>query len=105
MIARLQVMLVNVSGASIAARFNALADRFGGSTAADRAEQVQRKLMNAIQVREPATLGEVAHAVGRGAPAVSRAVDLLVRAGLVERTHDPINRRRLALRLSEKGQE
>jgi DNA-binding MarR family transcriptional regulator len=98
-------MLVNVSGASIAARFNALADRFGGSTAADRAEQVQRKLMNAIQVREPATLGEVAHAVGRGAPAVSRAVDLLVRAGLVERTHDPINRRRLALRLSEKGQE
>ena len=41
-------MLVNVSGASIAARFNALADRFGGSTAADRAEQVQRKLMNAI---------------------------------------------------------
>ena len=96
-------MLVNVSGASIAARFNALADRFGGSTAADRAEQVQRKLLHAIQAREPATLGEVAEAVGRGAPAVSRAVDLLVRAGLVERTHDPINRRRLALRLSDQG--
>ena len=97
-------MFANVSGAAIAARFNALADRFGGSTAADRAEQVQRKLMHAIQAHEPATLGEVADAVGRGAPAVSRAVDLLVRAGLVERTQDPINRRRLALRLSDKGQ-
>jgi DNA-binding MarR family transcriptional regulator len=98
-------MFANVSPAAMAARFNALAERFGGSTAADRAEQAQRKLMHAIQAREPATLGEVADAVGRGAPAISRAVDLLVRAGLVERTHDPINRRRLALRLSDKGQD
>jgi DNA-binding MarR family transcriptional regulator len=98
-------MFANVSGAAIAARFNALADRFGGSTAADRHEQVQRKLMMAVADREPATLGEVADAVGRGAPAVSRAVDLLVRAGLVERTQDPDNRRRLALRLSERGRE
>jgi len=97
-------MFANVSPGSIAARFNALAERFGGSTPADRAEQVQRKLMHAIEARQPATLGEVADAVGRGAPAVSRAVDLLVRAGLVERTQDPDNRRRLALRLSERGQ-
>lgn len=98
-------MFANVSGAAIAARFSALADRFGGSTAADRAEQAQRKLMSAVASREPATLNEVADAVGRGAPAVSRAVDALVRAGLVERTHDPDNRRRLALRLSEHGQQ
>ncbi|MCL6683221.1 MarR family winged helix-turn-helix transcriptional regulator [Sphingomonas alba] len=98
-------MFANVSPAAIAARFNALADRFGGSTAADRAEQAQRKLMSAIASRQPATLNQVADAVGRGAPAVSRAVETLVRAGLVERTHDPDNRRRLALRLSEKGQE
>ena len=98
-------MFANVSPGAIAARFNALADRFGGSTAADRAEQVQRKLMAAIAAREPATLGQVADAVGRGAPAVSRAVEALVRAGLVERTHDPDNRRRLALRLSERGQD
>ena len=39
----------------------------------------------------------------RGAPAVSRSVDVAVRAGLVERTQDPDNRRRLALRLSEAG--
>ena len=42
--------------------------------------------------------------VGRGAPAVSRSVDSLVRAGLVERTQDPANRRRLALRLTQQGQ-
>jgi DNA-binding MarR family transcriptional regulator len=104
-IASLQIMFGNVSPSAIAARFNALADRFGGSTAADRAEQAQRKLMGAVASRQPATLNQVADAVGRGAPAVSRAVETLVRAGLVERTHDPDNRRRLALRLSEKGQE
>src|SRR5436190_23272673 len=91
------------SPAGLAARFNALAERHGGSTAADRAEQAQRKLMIAIASHQPATLGEVANAIGRGAPAVSRSVDGLVRAGLVERTQDPDNRRRLALKLSEAG--
>jgi DNA-binding MarR family transcriptional regulator len=36
---------------------------------------------------------------------VSRSVDSLVRAGLVERTQDPDNRRRLALRLTESGRD
>ena len=49
--------------------------------------------------------GTVAKATARGAPAVSRSVDALVRAGLVEREADPANRRRLALRLSEAGRE
>ena len=96
-------MFGNVSPAALAARFAALAERHGASSAADRAEYGQRKLMAAIAAREPATLGDVAKAVGRGAPAVSRAVDFLVRAGLVERAEDPANRRRLALRLSEQG--
>lgn len=96
-------MFGNVSPSVLAARFAALAERHGGSTAADRAEQSQRKLMGAIEARTPATLGDVANAVGRGAPAVSRAVETLVQAGLVERTHDPANRRRLALRLSDHG--
>ena len=61
--------------------------------------------MGAIGALEPATLGRVAEAVGRGAPAVSRAVEALVRSGLVERSHDPANRRRLELRLSEGGRE
>ena len=98
-------MFANVSPAAIAARFSALSERFGGSTAADRIEQAQRKTMSTIAARQPATLGEVANALGRGAPAVSRAVETLVRAGLVERTHDPDNRRRLALRVSERGEE
>jgi DNA-binding MarR family transcriptional regulator len=98
-------MFANVSPAAIAARFSALSERFGGSTAADRIEQAQRKTMSAIAARQPATLGEIANALGRGAPAVSRAVETLVRAGLVERTHDPDNRRRLALRVSARGEE
>ena len=98
-------MFANVSPAGLAARFSLLSERFGGSTPADRAEQAQRKLMSAIAVRQPATLGDVATALGRGAPAVSRAVETLVRAGLVERTNDPHNRRRLALRLSDRGQD
>ena len=52
---------------------------------------------------EPATLNQVAAKVRRGAPAVSRAIDSLVRAGLVDRQPDPDNRRRLALRLTEAG--
>ena len=35
--------------------------------------------------------------------AVSRSVDSLVRAGLIDRSPDPTNRRRLAMRLSEAG--
>ena len=70
---------------------------------AERADRARRKLLNTIVASEPATLNQVARSVGRGAPAVSRSVDSLVRAGLVERTQDPANRRRLALRLTEKG--
>ncbi len=51
------------------------------------------------------TLNEVAAAVGRGAPAVSRSVDSLVRAGLVVREPDPDHRRRLALRLTASGRD
>lgn len=70
---------------------------------AARAESARRKLLAAIAEREPATLNQVATAVGRGAPAVSRSVEALVRSGLVERQADPNNRRRLALRLTEIG--
>jgi DNA-binding MarR family transcriptional regulator len=71
----------------------------------ERAERARRFLMSAIAANEPATLNQVAKAVGRGAPAVSRSVESLVRSGLVERTQDPNNRRRLALRLTQAGRE
>ena len=63
----------------------------------------QRDLLGAVASLEPATLNQVAAKVKRGAPAVSRAIDALVRSGQVAREPDPNNRRRLALRLTESG--
>jgi DNA-binding MarR family transcriptional regulator len=91
------------SPAALAARFSAVAHNWVADGPAERAERGKRKLLRAIAAHEPATLNQVAAAAGRGAPAASRSVDALVRAGLVERTQDPNNRRRLALRLTEDG--
>ena len=90
---------------ALASRFIAIAQNWVADGPAERAERGRRKLLDAIGAVEPATLNEVAARVGRGAPAVSRAVEGLVRSGLVERTHDPDNRRRLALRLTTSGRE
>jgi DNA-binding MarR family transcriptional regulator len=91
------------SPSAIASRFAAVAQNFIADGPAERAERARHKLLAAIVKHEPATLNQVAAAVGRGAPAVSRSVDALVRAGLVERSPDPDNRRRLAMRLSDAG--
>jgi DNA-binding MarR family transcriptional regulator len=98
-------MLWGSSPAALANRFNTLAQNWVADGPAARAERARRKLLKQIESKEPATLNQVASAVGRGAPAVSRAVDALVRAGLVERTQDPNNRRRLALRLTAEGRD
>ena len=98
-------MMWGSSPGALANRFNTLAQNWVADGPAARAERARRKLLAVIGSREPATLNEVADAVGRGAPAASRAVDTLVRAGLVERMQDPDNRRRLALRLTEEGRE
>jgi DNA-binding MarR family transcriptional regulator len=96
-------MLGGSTPAALASRFTTVAQTWVADGPAERADRARRKLMSAIATHEPATLGQVARSVGRGAPAVSRSVDSLVRAGLVERMQDPNNRRRLALRLTEKG--
>ena len=96
-------MLGGSSPAALAARFTAVAQGFIADGPAERAERARRKLLGAIAEREPATLKQVAAAVRRGEPAVSRSVDGLVRAGLVDRSPDPDNRRRLAMRLTEAG--
>lgn len=93
----------NASPAAIAARFARLVEQLGGDTAAAKAMGQQRDLLAAVGANGPATLNEVAARVKRGAPAVSRAVDSLVRAGLVDRQTDPNNRRRLALMLTDEG--
>ena len=98
-------MAWGTSASAIAARFTAVAHNYFADGPAERAERARIKLLGAIGKNEPSTLNEVAAAVKRGAPAVSRSVDALVRAGLVERTADPENRRRLALRLTDAGRQ
>ena len=93
------------SPAVLAARFTEVAHMWVADGPAERAEVARRKLLAAIQEHQPATLNQVAAALERGAPAVSRSVDTLVRAGLVERREDPENRRRLALRLTDSGRD
>ena len=90
---------------AIAARFTAVVHTWVTEGPAERTERARRKLLSSIAEHEPATLNDVAKAIGRGAPAVSRSIDALVRAGLVERTQDPNNRRRLALRLTQEGRQ
>ena len=90
---------------AIAARFTAVVHHWVTEGPAERVDRARRKLLSAISAQEPATLNDVAKSIGRGAPAVSRSVDALVRTGLVERTQDPNNRRRLALRLTQAGRD
>jgi len=93
------------SPSALAARFARLVERLGGDMAAAKAQGQQRDLLAAVSAQEPATLNQISAKVRRGAPAVSRAIDALVRSGLVDRQPDPDNRRRLALRLTELGRE
>lgn len=95
----------NSTPGAIASRFARLVEQLGGDTAAAKAMGQQRDLLAAVGAAEPATLNQVASKVKRGPPAVSRAIDSLVRTGLVNRQADPDNRRRLALRLTEAGRQ
>jgi DNA-binding MarR family transcriptional regulator len=96
-------MLWGSSPAAVAARYVAVSQNFLADGPAERADRARRMLLSAVASNEPATLNDVAASIGRGAPAVSRSVDTLVRAGLIERTPDPDNRRRLAMRLTQDG--
>jgi len=63
----------------------------------------QCHLILAVEEAGTASVGEVADALELDASTLSRAVDGLVKAGLLEREEDPENRRRLLVRLSPKG--
>ena len=99
----MQSMLWGSSPAAVAARYVAVSQNFLADGPSERADRARRMLLSAVATNEPATLNDVAKSIGRGAPAVSRSVDTLVRAGLIERTPDPDNRRRLAMRLTQEG--
>jgi DNA-binding MarR family transcriptional regulator len=105
MFARLQFVLGGSTPVALAARFARLVEQLGGDMASVKAQGQQRELLAAVADAEPATLNQVAARVKRGAPIVSRSIDSLVRAGLVDRQPDPDNRRRLALRLTEAGRQ
>jgi DNA-binding MarR family transcriptional regulator len=98
-------MLWGSSPAAVAARYVAVSQLFLADGPAERSDRARRILLSAVSSNEPATLNQVAKTVGRGAPAVSRSVDALVRVGLVERAADPDNRRRLAMRLTQAGRD
>jgi DNA-binding MarR family transcriptional regulator len=98
-------MMWGTSPSAVATRFTAVAQHFVADGPAERTERARRTLLTAVAENEPATLNQVAAATGRGAPAVSRSVDSLVRAGLIERAPDPNNRRRLAMRLTNAGRD
>ena len=98
-------MIWGTSPEAVGSRFAAVAQRFVADGPAERAERARRAILAAVAANEPATLNQVAAAVRRGAPAVSRSVDSLVRAGLIERAPDPDNRRRLAMRLTGAGRD
>ena len=90
---------------ALAARFTGVVHTWVTEGPAERMDRARRKLLSAVAEHEPATLNQVAKIIGRGAPAVSRSIDALVRGGLIERTQDPDNRRRLALRLTKAGRD
>ena len=98
-------MIGGPSPAKLAARLTAVAQVWITDSSADRNDRAQRRLLAAVEAAQPATLNQVAQKVGRGAPAVSRSVEALVRAGLIDRTADPDNRRRLALTVTEAGRD
>ena len=90
------MMFGNSSPEALAARFTAVTHQWVVEGPNERTDRARRKLLGAIQSKEPATLNQVAEVIGRGAPAVSRSV---------ERTQDPDNRRRLCLRLTQEGRD
>ena len=75
----------------MAARFARLVEQLGAgdTAAAEGAAAAARPACGGHNGSEPATLNQVAARVKRGAPAVSRAIDSLVRTGLVDRQPDP----------------
>ena len=99
----MQIMWSSNAPQSVATRLATLFETLDDQRGVERSDRATRSLLAAIADHEPATLGAVAKSAGRGAPAISRAVDQLVRHGLVDRNADPDNRRRLALRLTDDG--
>ena len=65
----------------------------------------QMKALFALDQSGPVPVGRLAAALGIGKPGASMLVDRLVQLGLVERTEDPLDRRRTLTSLSPRGRD
>ena len=101
--------LSSLSELALGSRLKALSDRF--YTAADEVyrncgagiESRWFPVMRFLWERGPATVTEVAGAIGQTHSAVSQLADKLVRAGMLRRRNDPADGRRSLLVLTAKG--
>jgi len=59
--------------------------------------------LGVFESRERFCLADISESTGASMPAVSRAIDSLVRKGLVSRVEDPDDRRRRLISLTEEG--
>jgi DNA-binding MarR family transcriptional regulator len=65
----------------------------------------QVRSLRFLKTRPGAALSEVAEGLGLGAPTVSKAINELVEQGMVRRTGDCSDRRRVVLELTDEGAE
>jgi DNA-binding MarR family transcriptional regulator len=65
----------------------------------------QLRTLFIISHGQPSSVGQIAQHLGIGEPTASHLVDRLVQAGLVERTEDPEDRRRMRVRLAPAGED
>lgn len=65
----------------------------------------QWKALFIVTTEGPLFIGRIAELLGIGLPTASHLVDKLVHAGLVLRAEDPDDRRRMLVRLSQRGDE
>jgi DNA-binding MarR family transcriptional regulator len=65
----------------------------------------QVKTVLTVALAGQVTIGEIGKSLGIGLPAASTTVDKLVNLGWLERTEDPVDRRRARVRLTDSGNQ
>jgi len=65
----------------------------------------QVKTMLTVAMKGEVTIGFIAHTMGTGLPAASTTVDRLVNLGWVNRSEDPVDRRRAIVTLTASGRD
>ncbi|HSQ36538.1 MAG TPA: MarR family transcriptional regulator [Acidimicrobiia bacterium] len=74
-----------------------------GQLAGDRLTFAQLRLLRLVGRQDPLSIGDVAAFLGVSSAAASKAVDRLVRGGLLRRAESPDDRRALEITVTEEG--